>query len=79
MAERNHQPISTWVIRIAVNSEVSTPTLSVQAKPRTGPVPNWNMIAAEISVVTLASMIETNANNERASMATRAPARTPTR
>ncbi|MNE81653.1 hypothetical protein D3C80_1783180 [compost metagenome] len=37
--------------------EVKTPMVSVQAKPRTGPAPNMNMISAATRVVRLASTI----------------------
>ncbi len=55
---RNHQPISTWVTRMAVNTEVNTPSDRVRAKPFTGPEPNWNMIRAAIRLVRLASAID---------------------
>jgi len=45
------------VTTTAVNTEVMTPMERVQANPRTGPEPNWNMISAARMVVTLASMM----------------------
>ena len=42
--------------------------LSVQAKPRTGPAPKTNMIAAATRVVTLASRIVPQALEKPASM-----------
>ena len=45
----------------AVNTEVTTPISSVQANPRIGPEPNWNMIRAEMALVMLASRMETRA------------------
>jgi len=45
----------------AVKTEVKTPISRVQAKPRIGPEPNWNMMMAEMALVMLASMIEISA------------------
>ena len=47
-----------------MNREVSTPIARVRAKPRTAPEPNWNMMAAAIRVVTLASTMETSARRK---------------
>ena len=49
------------MISTAVKTEVQTPIASVSAKPFTSPVPNWNMMAAAISVVMLASKMVTMA------------------
>ena len=45
------------VIRMAVNSDVMIPMISVVAKPCTGPVPKTNSTIPVISVVTLPSMM----------------------
>ncbi len=66
---RNHQPISTWVIRMAVNTEVNTPMSSVSAKPFTGPAPRLNMMIAATTVVALASMMVVSARLKPASAA----------
>ena len=52
---RSQMATPIWVTRTAVKTEVNTPIDSVQAKPRTGPAPNWNMIRAAPRVVMLAS------------------------
>ena len=58
---RYHQPISNWVTTTAVKSEVTTPISRVQAKPRTAPAPNMNMMTAEMALVMLASRMDTRA------------------
>ena len=58
------------------------PIDSVTAKPRIGPVPNWNRKSAAISVVTLVSMIDDSALLEarrRSPTATVRPARSSSR
>ena len=47
--------------KTAVNRLASRPTVSVVAKPLTGPVPNMNRMAAETMVVTCVSMMVTQA------------------
>ena len=51
------RPKMARVASTAVNSESSTPTKSVKAKPLTPAVANRNRIAAVANVTTLASMI----------------------
>ena len=49
--------MTTRVTSTAVNSDSSTPTISVKAKPFGPAVPNRNRMAAVRKVTTLASMI----------------------
>jgi hypothetical protein len=53
----------------AVNIDEKMPTIRVTAKPRIGPVPNWNRKRAAIRVVTLASRIEERAFSNPVAMA----------
>src|SRR5690606_37148876 len=78
---RNHSAVPIWVMNTAVNTEVNTPIDSVQAKPRTGPAPNWNMIRAATRVVRLASRMVAMARVKPASAAKMAdfPARASSR
>jgi hypothetical protein len=55
--------------KTAVNTEARMPIDRVTAKPRIGPVPNWNRNRAAISVVTLASRIDDSALPKPASIA----------
>ena len=71
------QPSSNSVrdTKTAVNTLVSRPMVSVVAKPRIGPVPNWNRNAAAMSDATWVSRIVQNTRSKPAATAAARPCR----
>src|SRR5215469_6171664 len=66
---RSQVTIKSRVTRIAENSDVNTPMLSVTAKPLTGPEPSQNISAPATRVVTWLSRIVPKARLNPASSA----------